>query len=1141
MASARNGRANGLTNGTANHSAAARVRFSDIPSAVDIVVQGAETEEAVEIGLENLPSDSAVELCTLLENEGAGPNLWVTIALAYAKNGMVDLALDVLHRALAVHAREPPKEKVPILTCMCWFNLGKTRGAPRIIADLDGTVGPEVKTKDHYLKAATTVLNEASRSNASFLPMTLARGVLCLLKSSLAPPVEGRVPTANQQSERFINLVQAGKSFDQVLEATKGQNIWAMLGRARVLYGMGNHKLALRAYQKVLEKAPDMIDPDPRLGIGCCLWHLGRKGKAKMAWERASRLNPNSSVAIMLVGVYHLNVCSRLPTSDPKFVEAYKKAMTECTQQAFKIDKNLPLACVNFASYFYTRKSMPTVESLARKAIELTDVNALASDGWLLLARKEHLANEYAKAVEYYQKADEARGGLERGLLAAKIGQAQAHVLMKDPAAAKFRLEKIAQQTKCVEAMMIVGHVYAQEVLANSKDDKTAEKKKAIAFLEAVRLAWKDPKKHQKPDVAVLLTLARIYENDAPEKSRQCLEAVEQLELERVASERKQEKDVDNTGNESADDPLRDHLSPQLLNNLGCFHFAAKKYEEARAAFQTALNSCVKLSQREEPVDTDALVTTVSYNLARSYEAASMFDEAKKVYGGLLERHADYTDAHTRLAFIALRQSPNDEGPKAASKLIQNNPSNLEARALYGWYLSKSKKRISNLAEDPEQRHYKHTLQHFDKHDRYALTGMGNLYLMSAREMRRETEADREKRRKIYEKAVEFFDKALQLDPMNAYAAQGVAIALIEDRKDYNTAVGIYAKLRETIKDANLSVNMGHVYTELKQYSRAIDHYEAAIKTDRAKDAQVLACLGRVWFMKGKHERSITPLKQSLVYAQQALELAFDQVHLRFNVAFVQMQIAQMTYGTNEKERTAEEVKAAAEGLEEAIESLSEIAQHKNPPYPKNDIEQRANMARNTMRKQLERALQGQQDYEAANAAKVERVTAELASKKRQREEEQRLLDEIEAERKKRLAEERAKIQEQDRLIMERREEARRKEEEAEFTTDSKTGERTKKRRKRRAPATGGGSSKRKKVLEESDDEEVVEEEPPEPSNASVPPDTDGDGNGADGGEENNQEAPKKRRRLTRKGAAPARGKTQFKSSELVVESDDDA
>ncbi len=58
--------------------------FSDIPSAIDIPVQGDQEDEAVEIDLEDL-LDDPTELCTLFENEHAAKTYWMTVALAYAK------------------------------------------------------------------------------------------------------------------------------------------------------------------------------------------------------------------------------------------------------------------------------------------------------------------------------------------------------------------------------------------------------------------------------------------------------------------------------------------------------------------------------------------------------------------------------------------------------------------------------------------------------------------------------------------------------------------------------------------------------------------------------------------------------------------------------------------------------------------------------------------------------------------------------------------------------------------------------------------------------------------------------------------------------------------------------------------------
>lgn len=531
-----------------------------------------------------------------------------------------------------------------------------------------------------------------------------------------------------------------------------------------------------------------------------------------------------------MLGISYLCESSQYATTDPEFGPLYKKAMTQYTQKAYKTDKEYPLTCANFGNLFLTRRSWATVEALAQKAIEQTDVNAIASDGWYLRARKEHYQDspDLSKVNDFYGRADNARGGGDIGFLPARFGTTQIQVKLRDIDGAKYRLEKIIQQSKSLEAMMLLGALYAEDVFTNqasgTKEDKSQEARKAVALFEAVRLAWKDPQKKRSPDASVLVYLARLYEADQAEKSLQCLQQVEQLSIEGLPDNEPHE------GEEAVEAyvaRMREQLSPQLLNNIGCFQYQSEKFDSARDFFQTALNACVKAGERDDSLDTDALVTTISYNLARTYEGSGLLDEARQVYEGLLARHADYTDARTRLAYIELRQNPTEDGPKAMAALYETDSANLEVRSLFGWYLGKSKKRTMNIAEDQEQRHYKHTLQQYDKHDRYSLTGMGNLYLTTAREMRRDTDQEKSKRSKTYEKAVEFYDKALQLDPKNAYAAQGIAIALVEDKKDLTGAIQIFTKIRDTVREASVHVNLGHVFCDLKQYSRSIESVSA--------------------------------------------------------------------------------------------------------------------------------------------------------------------------------------------------------------------------------------------------------------------------------------------------------------------------
>jgi RNA polymerase-associated protein CTR9 len=860
----RNGHLVGLGGG-GNMSVPSSKRFSDVPSSIDVPVQDQE-DEAVEIDLENLVDDPS-DLCDLFENERAARTYWMSVSLAYAKQGKIDYAIEMLIRGGGAMHNNNPKEKLSIVSCLCWMYLWKSREAPRVASE--GTLKDDAKTKEYFLQLATSTLNEALRINPAFPPLYLARGVLLLLRASLQSPSKS-LASGSVDNEKAELLRTALKSFDDAIRVSQGKNMLAVMGRSRALFSLGKFAEALAGYQEVLQKMPDLVDPDPRIGIGCCLWQLGFREDAKAAWERSLEICPNSKVSIILLGIYYLDNSSRVPTNSPEFIRLYKKAMMDYTQKSFKLDKNFPLTCATFAGYFLSRKSLENVESLAHRAIQFTDVHAIASDGWYLLARKEHHSGDIDRAVDYYRRSDDARGGSERGYLPAKFGGAQLSVMRNDLGEAKLRLEKMIQQSKNHEAMVLLGSLYAEEVFANQyaavKEDKATEAKKAISLLEAVRSSWKDTKRNYAPDASVLLNLARLYEGDQAEKALQCLQQVEQLELEQISSSHQPDGVEDGTVG------LRKLLPPQLLNNVGCFYWQGDKHLLASEMFEAALGACMRVQEKDDEMDTDALVTTISFNLGRSYEARGMLDQAVQVYEGLLKRHGDYTDAKTRLSYIKLRKHPSKDGPDAVARLYQENPADLEVRALYGWYLGKvhSRKRSASIAEDPELRHYKHTLQNHDKHDRYALVSMGNLYLLSAREAQRDTDQEKQKRSSTYARAVEFFDKALQLDPKNAYAAQGIAIAAIEDKKDYRSALPVMLSVRDTIKEPHVFVNLGHIYSELKQYSKAIENYEAALSKDgKTNDPNVLACLGRTWLNRGRAERDLEAYRVALNWAKK--------------------------------------------------------------------------------------------------------------------------------------------------------------------------------------------------------------------------------------------------------------------------------
>ena len=121
---------------------------------------------------------------------------------------------------------------------------------------------------------------------------------------------EVRIPPRNEPSlTPAVAIIQLNmrntddslRTFDAVL-AKHPTNLVSLLGKvrlpvylssmmltsrqARILFTRKQYAQSLRLFQDVLRYSPSCI-PDPRIGIGLCLWHLDQKERAKMAWQRS--------------------------------------------------------------------------------------------------------------------------------------------------------------------------------------------------------------------------------------------------------------------------------------------------------------------------------------------------------------------------------------------------------------------------------------------------------------------------------------------------------------------------------------------------------------------------------------------------------------------------------------------------------------------------------------------------------------------------------------------------------------------------------------------------------------------------------------------------------------------------------------
>lgn len=166
----------------------------------------------------------------------------------------------------------------------------------------------------------------------------------------------------------------------------------------------------------------------------------------------------------------------------------------------------------------------------------------------------------------------------------------------------------------------------------------------------------------------------------------------------------------------------------------------------------------------------------------------------------------------------------------------QNN--NLNLRAFYTYFL------IQTNLPKPAKDFVFATLKDHDKHDVYSLCAAGWIMYHQARESRDTSSKGAEERRRGFQRTAEFYEKALHLDPLCAFAAQGLAIVTAEDAlgslggsiastsgaeeaqrrlKNAREALDVFAKVRESINDGSVYFNMGHCYYARDEFDRAIE------------------------------------------------------------------------------------------------------------------------------------------------------------------------------------------------------------------------------------------------------------------------------------------------------------------------------
>ncbi|CAB4253490.1 similar to Saccharomyces cerevisiae YOL145C CTR9 Component of the Paf1p complex [Maudiozyma barnettii] len=947
----------------------------DWPTSLDIPLKA--SEELVSIDLDTDLPDDPNDLRTLLVEENSDKEHWLMIAIAYCNHGMLEGGIKLIQIALDIFS---DYDKASLYTFLTWAYLKMAK-----MNNID------VAKREEALQNAENNLKDAIAFNPTWIANILATLDLYYQR--------GHYEKALETADLFIKGIEAEERRSG--KPLKPNSMFLFL-RAKLLYHNKNYKASLKSFQELLVINP-MIKPDPRIGIGMCFWQLKDHQMAIKSWKRAAQLDPNNKGPSTLVLLTEFYKALTESNNDTQFEENFTSALKDLDSQ-LSADKENPVLLILLQSYYYFKgnytKILEIYENKLAPRKELLS-NTVLSDATFWCGRAQYALGEYRKAFAMFQES--LRKNEENLLAKFGIGQAQIKTNLIEESILTF--ENLLKTHESIQELnYILGLLYSSKCLdSNSRKSLSAKalkstSNKAIQFLEKyVNLTT--AKKNQLVTPRAYLLLSQLYE--IRNHYKQSLELLSKVVDELTFIN-------------------EDSVPLEIYNNMGCFYFINGEVEAANKYFKSA----------QELNHDKSVAITIDFNVARSDECTNI-EASEAVYGNILQEHPSYLSAKIRELYCKYISSTTHNIEKEddiMKALLSKNESNLEIRSFYSWYLN-TVHNSSDLATESN----KETLVKYDSHDLYALVSLANLYCAIAKESKKTgSSKDMEKSKQSYLKAIQLYQKVLQIDPLNIFAAQGIAIVFAENKR-MGPALEVLRKVRDSIKNEDIHINLANCLLEMNEYVKSIEIYELLIRTfsNLKNKPYIYNMLGKAWYFRGMREKSVEYLKKSKESVKSSIETQGDEAlvegnekeinksnkyinTLKYNLALLEFQIAETLRRASGTNRTSADLKEALVGLQNGLVLLQELKDDESfVIVSKEELEQRIQLGETTMKTSLQRCISEQEVFDKQNDVKLEDARKaleqqELESRRRQEkeDEEKRIKLEKQADEYKKLQDE---------------------------------------------------------------------------------------------------------------------------------------
>nr|CDS23269.1 RNA polymerase associated protein CTR9 [Echinococcus granulosus] len=841
---------------------------SSSANTIEIPLRGG--DEVIELDINQLPDGD--EVINILTQEVAPLPVWINIALAYYKKKLFDDFEKVLEEAKQSVSNLQPYSENDFLQLLDMLANYCGKKASRQVRIYVFFTENNKEKRTQLITRAATLFTSADR-----IAMYDQKHLL------------GRAFYFIYEGEKWS---QADSQLNFVLNQGS-PNVQAYLGKACIAFNKQEYRNALAFYRKALRLQPN-CSASVRLGIGHCFARLGNPQKARLAFQRALDLDPESVEALVGLAILDLN---------EKTQESIKQGVQKLSK-AYNLGPTNPMVLNHLADHFFYKKEYDKVHQLAMHAFHNTENEAMRAESCYQMARALHVEGNYDKAFQYYYLATQFASP---NFLLPFYGLGQMYLHRNDLEHAAIAFEKVLKvYPNNYETLKILGSLYAQ----SNKLDKRAQAKQL----------FKQVTESQPDDVEAWIEYAQLLENDTSGALSAYLNALSILENVQL------------------------EVSPEILNNIGVLYFMNNEHSKAGSFLNraydrireeqlqeeesggidgegrashlqypapltstTTANAILELHRRTATTSGDTasasagggdnyyhdLAVTVHYNQARLHEAMNRPDLAEAAYKSILLQHPTYADCYIRLGCIASDRGQLRDASLWFREVLEVNPDHPDAWSLLGQlHLSRgevesAQRKFERIIRQPKYRA-----------DAYCRITLGNVWLRSLHhhhryntnpnqtQQQQQQGRDKDRRRRHEERALSCYKAVLSADPRNIWAAHGIGCVLAH-KGFINEARDVFAQVREATADfPDVWMNIAHVYVEQKQYTAAIQMYENCIrKFNKSSDTELLLYLARAYF-KANH------LKECKAVLLKARHVKPWDPLLTFNLALVQKRMA---------------------------------------------------------------------------------------------------------------------------------------------------------------------------------------------------------------------------------------------------------